>query len=531
MKRIAIIFVLLMSGVFVSVNAQRPVGDTLTVGTGDYLYQDPHNNSGYYYHSTMVGGVALYDDSLSTALDIAQRLYLCYILNWIQGQMSYSQLRYAYPNLVIPNAGPHTSGFEFYVSEDLCVRGLAACPLVRTDMRTIIPYDVVQIYVDSSNSIDVVPRFFSVIDTTMEGRLDEYLQLLAVDGTTLRLLAEGAWRWDDAHRYMHFPRQFVYNYNGTGHFYMPIDSAVYAPLYEVMFDSSVVIEGKHWYVVAGTYNNNSVLWCDSCREDMVFPDPRLCYEHYPTSYTASVRVDSNHTYPSSDMYCGVWCKVDTFPWVEVDQTAGTMQFVNIFPILDTLFGTPCAAVTGMQGVVTDTVTATLMWSADARHHDWELHYYPTDDPDNGTTLSLTAPTAVLTGLAPGTEYAATVRGRCDVDNYSPWGDTLLFVMPHDTTHISDTTTTDTTHTQGIRLGNLDRFTRIMPNPASLVVNVLSSYRMESVALYDLTGRLVLEQPAEGISAMVKVSALPRGTYIMAIRTLQGVATKKLVLER
>jgi hypothetical protein len=29
--------------------------------------------------------------------------------------------------------------------------------------------------------------------------------------------------------------------------------------------------------------------------------------------------------------------------------------------------------------------------------------------------------------------------------------------------------------------------------------------------------------------MVKVSALPRGTYIMAIRTLQGVATKKMVV--
>ena len=272
MKRIAIIIVLLMSGVLVSVNAQRPVGDTLTVGTGDYLYQDPIHISGNYYHSTGVGGVDYYDDFLSTSLDYVQGHYISYLLHWLQGQMSYSELRYAYPNLVINNAGPHTSGFEFYVPEDLYVRGLAACPLVRTDMRTIAPYETVQIYVDSSNSIYSVPRFFSVIDTTMEGRLDEYLQLLAVDGTTLRLLAEGAWRWDDPHRYMHFPRQLIYDRTYSVLF-RPTDSAVYAPLYEVMFDSSVVIEGKHWYVVAGTYNNNSVLWCDSCREDMVFPDP------------------------------------------------------------------------------------------------------------------------------------------------------------------------------------------------------------------------------------------------------------------
>ena len=67
--------------------------------------------------------------------------------------------------------------------------------------------------------------------------------------------------------------------------------------------------------------------------------------------------------------------------------------------------------------------------------------------------------------------------------------------------------------------------------AGAVVNVLSSYRLESVAVYDLSGRLLLEQAAEGIYTTLNVSALPRGTYIVAIRTLQGVATKKLVVER
>ena len=35
---------------------------------------------------------------------------------------------------------------------------------------------------------------------------------------------------------------------------------------------------------------------------------------------------------------------------------------------------------------------------------------------------------------------------------------------------------------------------------------------------------------QGISAVVKVGTLPRGTYIMAIQTQQGVSTKKLVVE-
>ena len=78
-------------------------------------------------------------------------------------------------------------------------------------------------------------------------------------------------------------------------------------------------------------------------------------------------------------------------------------------------------------------------------------------------------------------------------------------MPQDTATI-DTNGVDTTHTQGIhRLGNIDLFTQLTPNPASVAVSVFSSYRLQSVALYDLQGRLVLEQKAEGLFATVNVS--------------------------
>jgi hypothetical protein len=103
-------------------------------------------------------------------------------------------------------------------------------------------------------------------------------------------------------------------------------------------------------------------------------------------------------------------------------------------------------------------------------------------------------------------------------------------MPQDTAAI-DTNGVDTTHTQGIqRLSNLDRFTQLTPNPASVAVRVFSSYRLQSVVLYDLQGRPVLEQKAEGLFATVDVSALSRGTYIAAISTPQGIATKKLILK-
>ena len=204
--------------------------------------------------------------------------------------------------------------------------------------------------------------------------------------------------------------------------------------------------------------------------------------------------------------------------------------INIFPILDTLFGTQCAAVTGLQTVEVDSLWATLMWSADARHQEWEVKYRPVGDSlASDSVVTVNVPTVTLTGLTPGTTYSVRVRGLCDacIDNYSPWCDTLQFVTlytPLDTT--PDTLPYIRPHTLGI--GNLDRYTRIMPNPAHDVVNVLSSYQLQGVAVYDLTGRQLLILPADGMTATVDVSSLPRGTYILAVRTLQGVATKKLL---
>ena len=282
-----------------------------------------------------------------------------------------------------------------------------------------------------------------------------------------------------------------------------------------------------------TYNNNGAIW-SSVACDAVFSNPRICYEHSLTSYTLDM--DSLDALGPSYGVMRLWGKYDTMPWYSEGDVYGLLP-MNIFPILDTMFGKPCAAVSNLQAVEVevDTLCATVMWSADARHHYWEVEYCATGlPPDSARVVTVEVPTVTLTGLAPGTEYSVAVRGQCDifVDNYSPWGDTLLFTTPQppqDTT--PDTLPWVTPFTLGAHgMGNLDRFTRIMPNPASEVVNVLSSYRLESVAVYDLMGRLVLEQPAEGLSATIGVSALPKGVYVVAIRTLQGVATKRLVVE-
>ena len=495
MKRLLllILFVVLFGGV--GVNAQRPVGDTISIGDGDYLYDSlyfidrgDYDVTGYYY--------TLYNQGRgnSSCIDIFWSWYSAGLFSSLLGEMDQNALRHLYPDLAVYSGGRHITGQEFSTEDDLMVIGLAVCPTL---------------YTGTLNNVA------HVVDTSMANRETEYVQLYTIVGGTPQLQSQGTWRFDDPHRYMIFPNTF----DGLG---VHRNDATCVPLYETMFDTAILLTKETPFILAGTYNNNGMVWTDTCY-DIIYPSPRLCIEHYATAYSCyTSRINSRH----SSLF---WTKYGTFPWDTNSRADYTV--INIFPILDTLFGTPCAAVTGVDTAGVDSVWATLMWSADARQHDWQVWYRPTGDTvGGGAVVTVAVPTVTLTGLLPGTEYSVAVRGRCDIDNYSPWSDTLLFTTTQDTTEIIDTTTIDTTQTQGIqRLGNLDRFTRIMPNPASEVVNVLSSYRLESVAVYDLTGRLLLEQPAEGISAVVKVGTLPRGTYIMAIRTQQGVATKKLVL--
>ena len=508
---------MLVVSVSVGVHAQRPVGDTIAIGTGDYLYDTIHLVGSYWVSTAQC---SFYDAAYEQYLN---DLYYRFI-RFDPEINTWHAFFLAHPELFFNS--PHIGGQQFYTSEGgkgdtVRVIGLAVCPTV----NPYLPY----MYDGFGYGTENVP----IIDTSMENRVTEYVQLYSVAGSTLRLRAEGPWRIEDPHRYLQFPSYCAWRPQAT-----TIDSAFYAPLYEVMFDTAVLIDDGT-FVVAGTHNNDSLRWCDTCSDNLILPELTLCYNHPPTCYTASW-LEFAPTIIPSPISRPFWIKMDndTMPWIayhptgEPDSLFGSTYCVyNIFPILDTLWGTPCAAVSTLRAVAVDTLWATVTWNADARHHDWEVEYWPAGlPPDSATVVTDTVPMVTLTGLAPGTEYGVRVRGLCDETNYSPWSDTLLFTtpqLPQDTLpHIIPY------NPAGIdAAGSLDRFTQMMPNPAGEVVNVLSSYRLVSVAVYDLTGRQMLNQPAEGLSATLDVSALPRGTYIVAIRTLQGIATKKLMVER
>ena len=120
--------------------------------------------------------------------------------------------------------------------------------------------------------------------------------------------------------------------------------------------------------------------------------------------------------------------------------------------------------------------------------------------------------------------------------YSGWrhlynqGRTFLFpILTPRPTPVDTTQGGDTVGIADLRMAN--RYTALLPNPATERVQVLSSFGLGRIELYNAAGVRVHEQKATGHSATLDVSALPAGPYLVRIATPAGTVTKKLIVQR
>ena len=108
------------------------------------------------------------------------------------------------------------------------------------------------------------------------------------------------------------------------------------------------------------------------------------------------------------------------------------------------------------------------------------------------------------------------------------------VDPIDTT-IVDTTIVDTTIVDSTGIASpqlLERYINVVPNPAADKVQVLSSFGLREVEVYDAAGtRVLLRRRLTGYTADLDVSALPAGAYLVRVTTPGGTVTKKLIVQR
>ncbi len=82
--------------------------------------------------------------------------------------------------------------------------------------------------------------------------------------------------------------------------------------------------------------------------------------------------------------------------------------------------------------------------------------------------------------------------------------------------------------QSLSEAELSAICYLYPNPAKSSFKVLSHYNIESVQVFDISGRLLKEQKLRYFEGQIDIGDLPSGTYIVKIHTSKGTAEKKLI---
>lgn len=72
--------------------------------------------------------------------------------------------------------------------------------------------------------------------------------------------------------------------------------------------------------------------------------------------------------------------------------------------------------------------------------------------------------------------------------------------------------------------------QVYPNPASGYLTVRCSEEITAVALYDLSGKLVLRSTDAREFEQINLSAVPQGIYLLHVSTKSATLHRKLLIE-
>lgn len=179
----------------------------------------------------------------------------------------------------------------------------------------------------------------------------------------------------------------------------------------------------------------------------------------------------------------------------------------------------CLPLENLRATAVDTFSATVAWDDfSTTTSRVEVRYGPTATPGinwytqvvaagvNSAALSLPRRDQV--------NYSVIVRPVCDtLKTAAAWSDTLFLTLPRDTA------------TQGIAAAAAR--VSLHPNPASGEVRVESDHGLRQVELCNAAGTLVYSSPAAGHRHTVPLDGLAAGTYLVMVRTENGLSVSRL----
>ena len=260
MKRTVIISILLavFAGGFHHGFAQRPVGDTLQGLDSTYFYTPATNYNNWFSENNN----PWWRISASWYLDIISPVF------W--NCWSYPDSR----QLNKYQFGNGKTGMQMFTDRPIKIIGIAVCAYMEPwrDTASYFNFDFYSDWIggdlfNCSKRCDALEpnlrRFFlpNVLDTSVSSRLSESLILYKLTDKGPVQLASGDWRPEQPHRYIKMPMRYGFrariDRENYPYYFCNTDTL---PLYEVIFDSPVVVEDS--FLVAGTFRNNEMVWAN-----------------------------------------------------------------------------------------------------------------------------------------------------------------------------------------------------------------------------------------------------------------------------
>ncbi len=345
-------------------------------------------------------------------------------------------------------------------------------------------------------------------DTTIAGREPEFFHLYEATPDTFMLVGEV--RWDTCTQ--------IRKYVGPDMTY---------DICEAYFFKPVTVEDS--FYVGYTLNNNiyhlaQVIFADQW--DGSIPVPTgvyTVYEHMVTRYGAIESMNERPRPVNRTVKYKLYCTnmdpyYDTL-WHYASIPSNSNQWWLLWPIFDTT-GMACRSVSQLAVTPIENQSTTLTWSAPSGQIIWDVQYGRSDAPRSGYTQTRVrnTPYLNLSNLDTGTYYTAYVRAMCDIGDYSPWSDSLVFYVPGDSSNV------------GIRA--VEQYTNLFPNPASDQATVTSSFGVKGIEVYSLKGELMEHSTRDGATvATINLQRYPAGSYIVRIRTAKGIVARRLEVVR
>jgi subtilisin-like proprotein convertase family protein len=75
--------------------------------------------------------------------------------------------------------------------------------------------------------------------------------------------------------------------------------------------------------------------------------------------------------------------------------------------------------------------------------------------------------------------------------------------------------------------SLKQIVQVYPNPSRDIINVQAIKHIQALAIYDLSGQLILQQPVNALNATIDIKSLQTGLYLIRIQCEGGIIIKKI----